>query len=164
MDQNYGDALWEIVKEAGKPYGIGPGAPNDTERLESGLISYGADMRLQTHRANPFEMGMEKLVDLETNRDFVGRDALTRIASKPIIRKRVGVVIKDAPGFPGHQLPLFQAGQKQGYICEYAFSKRLQKTIGVGLIDTRVSNRQDPLQTIIGKDSYDVFISELPFL
>ena len=164
MDQNYGDALWEIVKEAGKPYNIGPGAPNDTERLESGLISYGADMRLQTHRANPFEMGMEKLVDLENNRDFVGRDALTRIASKPIIRKRVGVVIKDAPGFPGHQLPLFQAGQKQGYICEYAFSKRLQKTIGVGLIDTRVSNRQDPLQTIIGKDSYDVFISELPFL
>ena len=56
-DGNRGTELWGRVKEAGAPFGIGPGAPNDIERLESGLISYGADMRHQSLPANPFEMG-----------------------------------------------------------------------------------------------------------
>jgi glycine cleavage system aminomethyltransferase T len=47
-DGGRGTELWHRVKEAGAPFGIGPGAPNDIERLESGLISYGADMRRQT--------------------------------------------------------------------------------------------------------------------
>ena len=65
-DGAQGPALWDRVKEAGAPFGIGPGAPNGVERLESGLISYGGDMRRQTLPATPFEMGMGKLVDLES--------------------------------------------------------------------------------------------------
>lgn len=57
-DCTFGTKLWDLVKAAGAPFGIGPGAPNDIERIESGLISYGADMRRQTHRATPFEMGL----------------------------------------------------------------------------------------------------------
>ena len=43
MDGSKGDELWEIVKEAGKPWDIGPGYPNTTERIESGLLSWGGD-------------------------------------------------------------------------------------------------------------------------
>jgi len=80
MDHSRGSELWDKVKQAGSAFDIGPGAPNDTERLESGLISYGADMRWQTHRATPFEMGMSALVDLEAGHDFVGRSALAELA------------------------------------------------------------------------------------
>jgi hypothetical protein len=63
-DGTCGTELWSRVKEAGAPFGIGPGAPNDIERLESGLISYGADMRRQSLPANPFEMGFGGMIDL----------------------------------------------------------------------------------------------------
>ena len=52
-DGSRGSALWDLVKRAGAVFGIGPGAPNDTERLESGLISYGADMRWQNPPRQP---------------------------------------------------------------------------------------------------------------
>jgi glycine cleavage system aminomethyltransferase T len=69
-------------EEAGAPFGIGPGAPNDIERLESGLISYGADMRRQSLPANPFEMGFGGMIDLSAGHDFIGRAALERIAAR----------------------------------------------------------------------------------
>ena len=42
-DFSRGDDLWARVAESGKPYVIGPGTPNYIERIESGLISYGAE-------------------------------------------------------------------------------------------------------------------------
>ena len=59
QDGMRGGELWDIVKEAGKPYGIGPGSPNYVERIESGLLSYGADTDDST---NPFEVGMGKFI------------------------------------------------------------------------------------------------------
>ena len=34
MDGSKGDQLWQLVKEAGKPFDIGPGYPNPSERTE----------------------------------------------------------------------------------------------------------------------------------
>ena len=42
-DGSMGTRLWNIFKEAGKPWGIGPGAPATPERVESGLVSVGGD-------------------------------------------------------------------------------------------------------------------------
>jgi glycine cleavage system aminomethyltransferase T len=90
---------------AGAPFGIGPGAPNDIERLESGLISYGADMRRQSLPANPFEMGFGPMIDLSAGHDFIGRAALERIAAEGPARRRMGVVL-DGPPVAGNAQPL----------------------------------------------------------
>lgn len=162
MDCTQGTALWDKVKEAGAPFGIGPGAPNDTERLESGLISYGADMRLQTHRANPFEMGMSALVDLVSGHDFVGKAALERIAAAGPTRRRVGLFIDGTPDLPGHQVPLLQDGQEVGFVSEFAFSKRVGKTIGVGLMAAEVG--EGGLQVETGGARYAAEITAIPFV
>ncbi|MEM9240666.1 MAG: glycine cleavage T C-terminal barrel domain-containing protein [Pseudomonadota bacterium] len=133
-DSARGAELWDLVKDAGQDFDIGPGAPNDTERLESGLISYGADMRLQIHRANPFEMGLGKLVDLDGGFDFVGKNALARIAQDGPARRHTGVIIAGDPTPPGHQVPIMSGNEEIGFVSEFAFSKRLGKNIGVGLI------------------------------
>ena len=52
QDGTKGTELWNRVKSAGKSHGIGMGAPNDIERIESGLLSYGTDADDHT---NPFE-------------------------------------------------------------------------------------------------------------
>ena len=75
-DGTRGYDLWKRVFEAGKDDDIGPGTPNYIERLESGLISFGADTDAKT---NPFELGMDRFVDLDQKNDFVGKDALIHI-------------------------------------------------------------------------------------
>jgi glycine cleavage system aminomethyltransferase T len=134
-DQTRGTELWTRVAEAGAPFGIGPGAPNDTERLESGLLSYGADCRRQTFPANPLELGLERIVDLD-GEDFIGRDALRKVADEGPRRRYTGFYI-DGPPVAGnqHPLPILSDGEAVGLLCEMAYSRRLGRNIGLGLID-----------------------------
>jgi len=164
MDRRHGDALWNRVKAAGQAFDIGPGAPNDIERLESGLISYGADMRWQTHRANPFEMGFGKLVDLEHGHDFVGRSALEKVLTTGVARKLVGLFIHGMPVFPGHQLPVLQSGVSIGHVSEFAYSKRLDKTIGLALVQIDAIDETAPLIIRVDETEYATEITTLPFI
>jgi glycine cleavage system aminomethyltransferase T len=164
QDSDHGTTLWDKVKAAGQDFGIGPGAPNDTERLESGLISYGADMRLQTHRANPFEMGMGALVDLTGGHDFVGKHALAQVAKAGAKRTRVGLVIKGTPTPPGHQVPLLFNGAEVGFVSEFAYSKRVDQTIGVGLMRADLAGTDQPLGVAVGPMEYSAALSPIPFV
>ena len=164
MDGQHGTALWDEVKAAGAAFGIGPGAPNDIERLESGLISYGADMRWQMHRADPFEMGFEKLIDLDSGHDFVGRAALQEIAARGANRQLVGLFIDGQPALPGHQIPLLQGGKAVGTVSEFAFSKRLSKTIGLAMMQTAARDSKEALSIRMGDTSYACEITSVPFV
>lgn len=164
MDSTRGLELWDKVKEAGKEFDIGPGAPNDTERLESGLISYGADMRLQTHRANPFEMGMGKLVDLTAGHDFIGKSALEKFAHEGIKRTRIGLMIEGRPTPPGHQVLLLCKDETVGFVSEFAYSKRVGKTIGVGLIRADLAGANAALRIQVGAMEHNARITDIPFV
>lgn len=176
MDSRHGDQLWQRVKATGAPWGIGPGAPNDIERLESGLISYGADMRWQGYRATPYEMGFGALIDLDSGHDFVGRAALAQMADKPAPRARVGLVIEGTPPLPGHPLPLFHQGEDVGYVAEFAFSPRLKKTIGHALLRAdladelprdcagNISEANWALDLHVEEQHYRAAVHDLPFV
>ncbi|MEO0654697.1 MAG: glycine cleavage system protein T, partial [Pseudomonadota bacterium] len=73
LDGAKGDQLWNIVKEAGQPFDIGPGYPNPSERTESGLLNWGIDTDDTT---NPFEVRLGRFVDLDLDEDIVGLNAL----------------------------------------------------------------------------------------
>ncbi|QHQ36129.1 glycine cleavage T C-terminal barrel domain-containing protein [Algicella marina] len=164
MDQRHGTELWDIVKSAGAPWGIGPGAPNDTERLESGLISYGSDMRRQDYPANPFEMGFGPLLDLTSDIEFVGRDALIRIASKPLARKRVGLIVEGTPPLPSNPVPLLRAGEEVGFVSEMAASRRVDETIAIGLIRADLADTASGLSVSIGPETFAARLHSLPFV
>ena len=63
--------LWDALFAAGADLDVGPGAPNVSERIEAGLLSYGNDM---TVRDTPFECGLGKYVDLDA--PSIAKDAL----------------------------------------------------------------------------------------
>ncbi len=164
-DGSFGTELWERVKSAGAPFGIGPGAPNDIERLESGLISYGADMRRQSHPANPFEMGFGPMIDLSADHDFIGRAALEKIAQDGPTRKRIGVVL-DGPPVAGNAQPIdLKRDEKTvGWVSEIAFSKRLNKNIGVGLGPIDLESDTKGLSVSLADGPRSVQIAEIPFI
>ena len=132
-DGKRGYDLWKRVFEAGKDDDIGPGTPNYIERLESGLISFGADTDAVT---NPFELGMDRFVDLTQKNNFIGKDALIDIKRKGIERRFTGFFL-DGPRVTKpneHRLTLFQSGKDVGYVSACGYSPRLRKNIGVGMV------------------------------
>lgn len=163
-DGSRGTELWDKVKAAGQPYGIGPGAPGAPERVESGLISYGGDMRHQILRANPFEMGLGKFVDLDGGHDFIGRAALARIKAEGPARRRVGVFIEGDPAFPGHVVPLVKGPDPVGHISTFCRSPRLGRTIGLGLVASGIANDDQGLAIVVKGQAVPVTLSELPFI
>lgn len=165
LDGARGGDLWEAVKRAGRPYDIGPGAPNDQERLESGLISYGADARYQQCPANPFELGLGNMVQLDRPDDFIGRAALRRIREYGVRRRRVGLFIEGDPVPPnGHPLDLTVAGDVVGVACEIGYSPRLERNIGVAILDNGIGDDEAALTIRLGATTRPASITALPFV
>ena len=160
-DARRGTALYDRVKEAGEPYGIRPGAPSDIERVESGLLSYGADAR---YGANPFEVGLGGFVHLDRDDDFVGKAALERIAAEGVRRRRVGYVIggERIDGISEwHDVCLKQ--DIVGTITEAVYSPRLGNNIAVGMLATDISADQQNLEVILVDGKRPVTVTSLPF-
>jgi len=157
-------ALWARVRAAGRPHGIGPGAPNDTERLEGGLASYGADFRHQTCPADPFELGLGRFVDLDGGHDFVGRAALDRVRAQGPARRRSGLVI-DGPALRPNEapLPLFHDGGPAGTLSELAHSPRLGRNIAIALLRADLP-AEAVLEVEIGGETRRARQAALPFL
>ncbi len=133
MDGTQGTRLWQLVREAGRAWDIGPGNPNPCERIESGLLSWGGDTDGQT---NPFEVRLAKYVDLQVADDVVGIAALRRIAAQGPRRRQMGVVLDEGerlgPGFAWHDIV---AGERAlGHMTNGVWSYRLQKNIGFALV------------------------------
>lgn len=133
MDGTKGDALWNIVREAGAPFGIGPGNPNLCERVESGLLSWGGDTDKQT---NPFEVRMGPYVDLNVPDDVVGIQALRQIKQEGPKRHQLGVILDGEepsdPQFVWHDIEA--GGSKVGHMTNGVWSRRLNKMIGFALV------------------------------
>ncbi|WP_068299788.1 glycine cleavage T C-terminal barrel domain-containing protein [Pararhodobacter sp. CCB-MM2] len=162
-DATKGEALWDKVAEAGRAFGIGPGAPNDIERIESGLVSYGSDMRLQVTPADPFEMGLGALVDLEGGHDFVGRAALMAKAKTPPVRRRVGLWVEGRPEAAGNPVALMHGGKEVGVMSDLAYSPRLGRSIGMALLASDIPLGAVGLTAALPSGAVAVTPTELPF-
>jgi glycine cleavage system aminomethyltransferase T len=136
-DGTKGTRLWNIFKEAGQPWGIGPGAPSSPERVESGLVSVGGDTDDET---NPFEVRLEKFVDLHVPDDTIGVKALRRIKAEGVRRHQLGIVLEgDRPAPLGvRREDVMRDGTRIGMLTNCVWSWRLKANIGFVLIDAAV--------------------------
>ena len=161
-DGTRGTALWHIFREAGQPWGIGPGAPNLSERIESGLISYGGDTDATT---NPFEVRMGKYLDLDVPDDTVGIAALRRVAAEGPGRHSLGVVLDAGdPVRPGSVWSaIHQGGRKVGDLTNCVFSYRLKKNIGFALVE-RACTIGTRVDVTMGGTVQPGVLTDLPFL
>lgn len=138
-DGTMGTRLWNLVKEAGAPHGIGPGAPATPERYESGLVSVGGDTDDTT---NPFEVRLGKYIDLDVPDDVVGIDALRRIAAEGPKRHQLGVIMDGDSrvpfGFAWEEIRF--EGDPVGHLTNSTWSPRLGANIGYALISTALDS------------------------
>ncbi|MEM9774451.1 MAG: dimethylsulfoniopropionate demethylase [Chloroflexota bacterium] len=131
-DGSRGTELWNMVAEAGDPFGIKPATPNSIERIESGLLSYGNDM---TRENNPFEIGLNQFCDLEQEADFFGKDALKRIKAEGVKQMLTGLVIEgdERPGNSSKWM-VSDGSKHAGHVTSATWSPRLEKNIALAML------------------------------
>jgi glycine cleavage system aminomethyltransferase T len=135
-DSAYGGDLWAKIMAAGEPYEIRPTGPSDIRRIEGGIFNWGADM---TYDNNPFELGLDRLVDLDV--DCIARDALRRIKDAGISRRIVGVELDGEP-FPTLNFVKWSVsadGEQVGAVTSAVYSPRLEKNIGYAWVPVQLS-------------------------
>ena len=161
-DGSKGTQLWNIFKEAGQSWGIGPGAPATPERVESGLVSVGGDTDDTT---NPFEVRLGKYVDLNVADDVVGIQALRQIKAEGIKRHQLGVILEgDKPAPLGFRLEdISFNGKIIGKMTNCVWSPRMKSNIGFALIST-VANAGDTVTINRASGPVSAKLVELPFL
>ena len=127
-DGTRGDDLWERVMLAGKSCNIAPIAPSAIRSVEGGLLSYGSDIGRDD---DPFVIGMDRFVDLDKPHDFIGRDALARIAAEGPRRRLVGIQLSGEPVTPNTEFWAVRTGDGTvGHVTRCVHSPRLERNIG----------------------------------
>ena len=161
-DGSYGNQLWEIVMEAGKPYDIQPATPSSIERVESGLLNYWEDM---TEDTNPYEVGLGKFVDLDQEVDFIGKEALRKIKADGIKRKLVGLKIHSEPMYQLAQpWPIEWDGKQIGEITSAVYSPDLDQNIAYALVAIEYSGEGTQLVVDMEQEKVDATVTSLPFI
>ncbi len=128
-DSQQGELLWQKVMSAGRMHDITPIAPNLIRSVEGALLSYGSDITLQE---NPYVLGLGRLVDLDKEGGFIGKQALEKVQSEGVKRRLVGVELQCAPLSASNKepWPVTFEGEVIGRITRCTHSPRLNRNIG----------------------------------
>ena len=116
--------FWQKLLAVGvRPVGL---AARDTLRLEAGMNLYGQDM---DESVSPLDAGLGWTIDLKSERDFVGRNALLAHKAQGQPKQFLGLVLRDKGVLRAHQKVLTAHGE--GEITSGTFSPTLQQSIAL---------------------------------
>jgi len=161
-DGSRGNELWELIMEAGKPFNLQPGHTSSIRRIEGAMLSYHADADINT---NPFELGMDRLINLDNVNKFIGKNALIKIKSRGVKRKQVGIII-DCDPLKGPNTtfwPIIKNGNQIGKITSAVHSPRLNKNIALGMIEIDYTEINTLFEIEILNNLYNARVVEKPF-
>tara|TARA_B100001059_G_scaffold179836_1_gene180529 strand:- start:4909 stop:6066 length:1158 start_codon:yes stop_codon:yes gene_type:complete len=140
QNRKLGNDLFELVYEAAKEFNGRVIAPNTIRTIEGGILSYRSDFGREH---NPFTIGLGRLVDVDQEVDFIGKTALKKIKEDGPKEKLVGVELKGEPisKVPENFWPIKNntTSTKIGRISRAFFSPRLEKNIGLAIVDIEFS-------------------------
>jgi aminomethyltransferase len=136
--------LWDRLIQAGEPHGLSPIGPCHIRRIEGGILAHGCDMTIEE---NPYEVGYgyKWMVELDGGQDYVGRDALRRVAEEGVRRKLVGVEIGGSKlgAYNDGSMPDFFAvrggGEEVGKVTSACWSPRLERNIGYAMVPVELA-------------------------
>ena len=161
-DGSKGNDLYEKIMTAGKEYGLEPGHTSSIRRIEGGMLSYHADADINT---NPFELGLDRLVSLDSDIEFIGKAALKKIKAEGIKRKQVGLEINCEP-LSGPNTTFWSIkkdNNKIGKVTSAVYSPRLKKNIALAMINIENSEIGTSLEVKTNRGNFGAIIVEKPF-
>ena len=161
-DGSKGDLLWEKIMEAGKNLGLKPGHTSSIRRIEGAMLSYHADADINT---NPYEVGLDRLVSLDSDINFIGKDALKKIKENGVKRKQVGLII-DCDPLKGPNTTFWKIKKNNkivGKVTSAVYSPRLKKNIALAMISIEESKIGNIVDVEVMNKTVKSTIVEKPF-
>lgn len=126
------------------------------------MLSYHADADINT---NPYELGLDRLVNLESGADFIGKAALQKIKQTGVSRKQLGLVIDGAPlqGPNTTFWPVIKDGVTVGKVTSAIYSPRLKQNIALAMVAVEHTALGTKLGVVIGEHTLAATVVETPF-
>ncbi|WP_420452107.1 glycine cleavage T C-terminal barrel domain-containing protein [Ilumatobacter sp.] len=161
-DGDRGDELWERIMAVGQPFGLRPGHTSTIRRIEGAMLSYRADADEGT---DPYELGLDRLVDLDAGADFIGAAALRRIRDEGVTRRQVGLVIDAEPlaGPNTTRWPVRRDGSTVGAVTSAVHSPRLDRNIALAIVSVDATAIGTRLEVATPSGPAAATVVELPF-
>jgi glycine cleavage system aminomethyltransferase T len=161
QDSRYGEELWNSIMLAGKPYNIAPGAPSNIERIESGLLSFGSDMDFTN---NPFEVGLDKFINLEQEHDFIGKEALIEIKETGLKQKLCGLeFFEQSVSSNENRWPVLKGDKQFGTVRSACYSPRLKKNLAFAMLSIQCSEPGTQVSVQTPEILVEAKVCDLPF-
>ena len=163
-DGKLGNKLWSTVKKAGQEFNIAPAAPNCIRSIEGGLLSYVSDI---TREDCPYTIGLGRLVDVDQDIDFIGKEALKKIKESGPSRQLVGIEIEDDPITvpPENPWPVLNGkGMIVGHVSRCIYSPRLGKNIGFANVPTAISSLGTTIKIAAPDRNLNAKVSKFPWI
>ena len=161
-DSSKGNLLWKKIMDAGNEFDLKPGHTSSIRRIEGAMLSYQADADINT---NPYELGLDRLVNLDSDINFIGKESLKRIKRKGIIRKQVGMVLNCEPlkGPNTKFWKIFKDIELVGKVTSAVYSPRLKKNIALAMVSKKFSEIGTVLNVETSKSLISAKVIEKPF-
>ncbi|MGH2318128.1 glycine cleavage system aminomethyltransferase GcvT [Planococcus sp. SE5232] len=153
--------LWENILSEGQPEGVVPvglGA-RDTLRFEACLALYGQEL---SKDITPLEAGINFVVKLKKEQDFIGKQALAEQKEAGVPRKLVGIEMIDK-GIPRHGYAVYAGDKKIGEVTTGTQSPTLKKNIGLALVSSEWAEVGIELEVEIRNKRLKAKTVETPF-
>jgi dimethylsulfoniopropionate demethylase len=162
-DAELGQTLWDELFVVGADLNVGHGCPNNIERMESGLLSFGSDM---DYRHTPLQCGLDKYCQLDVDLPSMSHAALREQREQGVPTRLVGVVAPRVP-LASNYCQLLADGEPVGDITSQSLSGRYDAWMGFVYLESemieQLKNQSVSLQLLCNNEFYEVMFSELPF-
>ena len=115
---------------------------------------------------NPFELGLDRLINLDSEINFIGKNALKNIKQAGIKRKQVGLELDcDALKGPNTTFWQFNNNEKKiGKVTSAVYSPRLKKNIALAMIEINHSEIGNNLKVVVNDVKINCIIVDKAFL
>lgn len=161
-DGSRGDELWEKIMAVGTPLGLKPGHTSSIRRIEGAMLSYHADADINT---NPYELGLDRLINVDMEANFIGKAALRDIRDKGVSRKLVGLII-DVPPLKGPNTsywPINNGESVIGNVTSAIYSPRLKQNIAMAMLAIENTQIDTMVDVTIGDCLAQASVVAIPF-
>jgi aminomethyltransferase len=155
-------ALWNAVLEAGRPHGMRPIGLSaiETLRIESGLLF--PDIDYFPGKTDPFEVRLDNVVKVDKPGDFIGKEALRRIAAEGTARLLTTLRIE------GDQVPEYGAavtldGRDVGIVRSPCQSPTFDmQVIAMASLDRELDTEGQELDVALGDATVKATVGPFP--
>ncbi|MEO8476099.1 MAG: aminomethyltransferase family protein [Actinomycetota bacterium] len=121
--------VWEAVESAGaRPYGV---AIIESVRVEVGMIV--TDYDYAPHERSPFDLGLDRVVALDADGEFMGKETLRELAADP--PNRFKTIRLEGDALPDYGAVITTGGEEIGVLTSPAASPILGP-IGLAILRT----------------------------